>query len=331
MCPKYTCEKGTDTSCANLKTGLTTDGFNKVQLTAICKSGEEHCDVPFPAWKSLADVDKDTAYTCKVNTKPDIKIRRFPGEKCEKSDDCIKTEDGTGTCDEKAKTCTGIAEGKECKSTAGCVVGFYCDAESHKCAAQKAKDGKCKLSEECVNELLCSAGTCSLAPFSLDVGKELEADDQIFNDFKCKFNYTHKGKCASLNQDAAGDKDGFVECNYGDVCKYKAGDDEVTGACDCGYNADGKGYCERGHNKREKQLTDAYTKIGKAFKNGCHSLSRNTCYLVTEKTVAGFAADINNLTYEHIFHNSVKCASDVLGGNFVSFSMMAVALFALLF
>jgi hypothetical protein len=246
-CPKYTCEKGTDTSCALLKAGIEKDGFNKISLTNICKAGEEHCDVPFPAWKTLPDVTADTTYTCKANTKPTVDVKRFPGEACEKAEDCIKTEEGTGTCTDKK--CTGLGEGKTCASTAGCLVGFYCDAESHKCAAQKAKDGKCKESSECINELLCSAGACSIAPFSLESGKDLDNDDPIFNQYKCKFNYIHKNKCATLTQEAEGDKDGFMECQYGDVCKYKVDKDDVTGACDCGYNADGKGYCERGHNK----------------------------------------------------------------------------------
>jgi len=312
--------------CALLKAGIQTDGYNKVTLTDICKAGEEHCDILYPQWNTLADAPADATYTCKANMKPDIKVQRFPGEKCEKNDDCIKTEDGTGTCDEKAKTCTGIADTKECKSTAGCLVGFYCDEESHKCAAQKAKEGKCKKSSECVNELLCNAGTCSLAPYTLESGKELSADDTDFNGYKCKNNYSHKNKCATLTQEADGDKDGFIECQYGDECKYKVDGDEVKAACDCGYNADGKGYCTRGHNKRDKQLNDFYTQVGKTFKNGCHSLSRSACYLTSEKTNTGFAGDLNRITYEHLFHNSVKCAEAVLGGNFASFSMMAIAL-----
>jgi hypothetical protein len=95
VCPKYTCEKGTDTSCALLKAGITTDGFNKISLTDICRAGEEYCDVPFPAWNILADVDKDTTYTCK--SKSTVAVKRFPGEACEKAEDCVKTEEGTGT------------------------------------------------------------------------------------------------------------------------------------------------------------------------------------------------------------------------------------------
>jgi hypothetical protein len=51
-CPKYTCEKGTETSCVNVKSGIKTVGFNTISLTDICKKGE-YCDVPFPSYKTL--------------------------------------------------------------------------------------------------------------------------------------------------------------------------------------------------------------------------------------------------------------------------------------
>jgi hypothetical protein len=246
MCPKYNCDKGVDTSCALLKAGITNDGFNKISLTNTCEKGK-HCHVPFLPWRSLADVTSDTTYICTLNVQSDDMIKRYPGESCETDDQCIKSDIGTGACSNKK--CAGLADREGCKSTAGCLIGFYCDAETHKCAAQKAKEGKCKESSECINELLCNASICSITPYSLDSGKDLDDSDPNFNQFKCKFNYTHKNKCATLTQEAEGDKDGFIECQYGDTCQYKVDGDDITGICDCGYNADGKGYCQRGHNK----------------------------------------------------------------------------------
>jgi hypothetical protein len=320
-CPKYTCEKGTDTSCVNVKSGLKTDGFNKISLTDICKKGE-FCDVPQPSYITLPDVDKDTAYTCKATPEPSTKVVRFPGEKCDKNEDCIKTEEGTGTC--TSGYCTGIAEGKACQLTAACLAGFYCDKTSNKCTAQK-KEGDCKESSECVNNLLCNKGKCSLTPYGLDIGAELDKEDPDFNAYKCKLGLDHKGKCASLVQEETGDKDGFVECKYGETCKYKIGDEEKKDTCACGINGEGKGYCPLGFNKREDKLKGYFVKVASIFKNTCHSLSRAQCYQQTS-TAQGFAIDMYNFAKAHLLHNAVPCAEAVLSGNFVSFSTMAVVL-----
>jgi hypothetical protein len=320
-CPKYTCEKGTETSCVNGKSGLKTDGFNKISLTEICKKGE-YCDVPPPSYRTLSDVDKDTAYTCKDFETSNWKVR-FPGENCDKNEDCLEVAEITPTC--VSGYCSGIAEGKICKFTASCVVGLYCDKKSNTCVKQKS-EGDCTESSECVNHLLCHKGKCSLTPFSLKVGAEIDKEDPDFNEVKCKLGSVSNGKCASLVQEEAGDKDGFVECKYGETCKYKFGDDEKNKPCACGYNADGKGYCPLGTNKREELLTKAYGKLASLFKNTCHTLRRSFCY-EKASTAQGFALDFVNFDKAHLLHNAVSCADAVLSGNFVNFSTIAVVIF----
>jgi hypothetical protein len=322
-CPKYTCEKGTETSCVNVKSGLKTDGFNKISLTEICKKGEEYCDVPFPSYKTLSDVSTDTAYTCKAFGDPKNWKFRYPGENCDKDGDCIKVDDNTPTC--VSGYCSGVAEGKACKSTSSCVVGLYCDKKSNTCVKQKS-EGDCTESTDCVNHLLCHKGKCSLTPYSLDIGTEIDKEDINFHGFKCKLSdYDLDFKCVSLVQEETGDKDGFVECKYGETCKYKMGEHESTKPCACGFNSDGKGYCPLGFNKREELLTKAYTKMASLFKNTCHSVSRAFCYQKTG-TAQGFALDFINFDKAHLLHNAVPCADSVLSGNFVSFSTMAVVL-----
>jgi hypothetical protein len=246
-CPRYTCDSGTGTSCVNLKTGLATDGYNKISLTDICKNDEEHCDIPPPPFQTLADADKDTVYTCKANTVNPSTPRRYPGEVCDANEDCIKSGDKTGTCD-KGK-CTGVAKGESCPHTADCVVGTYCDAETKKCVDQKKKGKACKKSTECINTLLCHKQTCNLTPYSLNAGTVLDEDDPKFNTYKCKFGLMDNSKCISMIQEEDGNEDGFIECSYGDKCKYKLDDMVQEQDCQCGYNTDGKGYCQRGFNK----------------------------------------------------------------------------------
>jgi hypothetical protein len=221
--------------------------------------------------------------------------------------------------------CFGIAEGKTCKSTARCVAGLYCDKNSNNCFKQKL-EGDCTESSECVNHLLCHKGKCSLTPYSLDIGAEVDKEDPDFNVYKCKLGYVSNNKCLSIIQEEAGDKYGFVECKYGETCKYKFGDFEIKEDCACGYNADGKGYCPLGFNKREKLLIDTYGKMASLFKNTCHTLSRAFCYQKSG-TAHGFALDFINFNKAHLLHNAITCADAILRGNFVSFSTMAVVLF----
>jgi hypothetical protein len=131
--------------------------------------------------------------------------------------------------------------------------------------------------------------------FPIAFGTEIDKEDVDFHEFKCKL--SHYGldfKCVSLVQEEAGDKDGFVECKYGETCKYKIGGSESTKPCDCGFNSDGKGYCPLGFNKRKELLTKAYAKKASLFKNTCHSVSRAFCYQNVD-TARGFALDFKIL------------------------------------
>jgi hypothetical protein len=325
-CPKYSCEKGTNKNCALVKAGLATDGFNRISLAEVCDNGES-CDVPSPSFKTLADIPNDTGFTCKINIEPTNKILRFPGEKCYTNEDCLKTDEGTGIC--SSGHCTGIEEKHVCNTTAGCLAGLYCNTTFKRCFKQKEDGDECSSSSECANHLLCHRNKCQFALFSLESGTELDEDDANFNDYKCKFGLHWFGKCVSMVQELPGDKDGFVECNYGETCHYKYGNEQVYREdCACGFNAEGKGYCPLGYNKRENDLTIAFNKLANSFKNNCHSLSRANCYEQSNSSdVISFNQEIKKFTKAHLLHGAVPCADAVLGGNFVSFSMMIVALF----
>jgi hypothetical protein len=273
-------------------------------------------------------VEVDTAYTCNAVFGPSNLKFRYPGEECDKNEDCLNLiGEDSPTC--VSGYCSGATEGKTCKLSANCVVGLYCDKTSNTCVKQKL-EGDCTESSECVNHLLCHKGKCSLPPYSLDIGAEVDKEDYEFNRYKCKLSYVSNGKCASLVQEEAGDKDGFVECKYGEACKYKVGNDEEKKNCVCGYNADGKGYCPLGSNKREELLTKAYVNLASLFENTCHTDNRAYCYQKTSKT-QGYAREIVNFEKAHLFHNAVPCADAVLSGNFLSFSTMAVVIFISLF
>jgi hypothetical protein len=216
-CPKYTCEKGTETSCVNVKSGLKTEGFNKISLTEICK--KENTAMSHSQATKLSQTLIPTQLTlARLLGGEPINLKfRYPGEKCDKDGDCINFDGYSPTC--VSGYCSGAAEGETCKSTFICVAGLYCDKGSNTCVKQKSK-GDCTKSSECVNHLLCHKGTCSLTPYSLDIGAEIDKEDPDFKDDKCKLGYAIGGKCVSLVQEEAGDKDGFVECKYGELCKY---------------------------------------------------------------------------------------------------------------
>jgi hypothetical protein len=244
MCPKFACPEGSSKTCGSVRATGKDFGFNLVSLSDICEKSET-CEIAQQNWTSLAMLEEDKLYTCKPTNS--AVTRSFPGEQCSRNEDCQKNGEGTGDCIES--TCTGILEMEECHTHSQCLAGSYCDVDE--CRPQKEFGLTCEDSVECVNQYLCHNGTCSLAPFSLDVGEPV-GDKDSMEDYKCKFQqFDSHRKCTKLIQYETGDAEGFVKCNVGDFCKYRLFGEgpELSIPCDCGFNADGTGYCPIGHNK----------------------------------------------------------------------------------
>jgi hypothetical protein len=249
-CPRYTCQKGSDNICAM---DVATTAYNNVTLSQVCNT-TSYCGVAEPKWATLAYVNNSTNYTC--TSFPAPKTVRFPGEDCTVNDDCLKTpnDDTTGNCTNKV--CTGKNETQDCTQNAVCLKGLFCDTD--KCKKQKTQGESCATSYDCINSLLCHNGTCSIAPYSLDVNTVISSNDTLQKE-KCKYGLTsYKNAtdlstlaCTSYNQNDAGDTNGFATCNLGVKCNYTDVVQKVTinQNCGCGYNADGKGWCPLGTDK----------------------------------------------------------------------------------
>jgi hypothetical protein len=76
-CPKYQCDKGTPNSCATVKADLV---YNSVTSTDQC-SKDQYCNIPYPYWDQLANLQSDPTFNCKNNYQ--AHKTRNPGEHCD--------------------------------------------------------------------------------------------------------------------------------------------------------------------------------------------------------------------------------------------------------
>jgi hypothetical protein len=242
-CPKYTCAKGIEESCAFVKSNKTA---NSVTLTDTCKPGQ-HCAVPPPQWHTLATTDNNIFYVCEDTTIP--AISRYPGEECQHDADCFKSWKGTGKCINNV--CDGKKEGEKCDNTADCWKGLYCNKQEWQCVKQVPFGGDCGTSEQCENKVLCHPrqDKCILMPYSVEPGNTTSKVDPWASHY-CKLVYQDpSGWCSTIEQKVSKGED-VVKCNLGSKCSYTdtIGHFSFTRDCECGYNADGQGYCPKAHN-----------------------------------------------------------------------------------
>jgi hypothetical protein len=238
-CAKYTCDKTPDNSCA-FGHFTAADNFNTVKLNDVCKKEQKCVTAPSALpFKDLTEViDKDVKGTC---TDVKITLPAYPGEACVEDKDCYNGEPNakTGKCE--SKVCTGSKADEDCTHDSQCLVGNYCDGS--KCKAQKKADEECKNHFQCLNGLACVSGKCGDKYFSLENGADAD------NENLCKSRRrTAGGKCTSWTSTDTKDAklDNMVKCDNGSMCNYV--DHEKTSVkipCQCGYNADGFGYCPR--------------------------------------------------------------------------------------
>lgn len=248
-CAKYQC-KDKQSTCAHSHNNSTGTTFDiSVVLSDICKKNE-FCWAgaePNVAFYGKDDVDgKCTPYT------PKPAPNRYPGEDCTTNTDCWQPdkekypdEKLVGTC--VNNKCQGYNKGEDCKVTAFCTAGNYCDAG--KCAAQKSKGAKCAKTEECQNQCLCFEGTCQAVWYSLGIN----TDVSMYQDpaSYCKFGIVSKdNKCDYKNTtDTVDSKTNLVSCTVGQKCNYTSIDGAFDLDCECGYNEQGLAYCPLGTNQ----------------------------------------------------------------------------------
>jgi hypothetical protein len=148
---------------------------NSVLLTNICEQNQ-FCDIPIPQWNTLANANNGDIYVCSNNDTITPNPFRYPGEHCEKHDNCVVSDQRkTGRCTAE-KMCDGQKEYQECSNHMSCWKGLYCDLNKHQCVKQLPLGSPCSSSTQCQNKYLCHLNKCA-EPFSLEVGTQVDVKD----------------------------------------------------------------------------------------------------------------------------------------------------------
>jgi len=204
------------------------------------------------------------------------------------------------------------------------------------CEKQQPEKGFCVNSEGCQNQLVCLNHTC-IGMYSLKNGSYL---GQTGPKEACELGEASEiepRRCIGLsysNNTKEPNKDGFIECNYGDVCNYTTYlYDEFGDAlplekrpCACGLNPDGKGYCPLSHDKNGQDVKDYYKFKAKLANNKCHTNNRGEgCYENFNQN-----ADLYKLLRKkdaHLFYQSKQCVVSALTSSYLKLSAALVLVF----
>lgn len=305
QCPRFECTK-TQAYCINVTTvGNQTESNRSVYLSR-CEDDKQNCPHIGNFWKN------DGITKCK-----DIPVvetsERYPGEPCDEDIDCY----GEAKCVDSK--CNGKKFNETCFRDLDCVAGLYCHTEEGKdsvCLKQVPLKGQCTREYQCGNNAFCHNSTC-VEYYSLEVGTVV---DQLLDlDMACKYGYLKDGKTCAERKYKGEVTDGVVKCNYGDVCEYDVDGQTVNMTCQCGYNANGQGYCPYDHKNHEKVWSSFYTKLRQVLDNQCHTVNRFTC---PESHLNSARAQKHDT--EVVYHKAVNCAKAVLNAGFLSVSVLAL-------
>jgi hypothetical protein len=254
QCAKILCGKKEEDVCASVTAKIPKEARNEVNLADVCDHTKQYCAIT-PSTDIFSSATTSTTFKCAAKTPAPETKDRFPGEECADDKDCFPTpgDEKTGKCVKETKKCFGYDAKAPCKFTTQCIVGNYCaiakGQQDGVCTPQKKSGETCEVSEECTNAILCDKGTCNLKPYSLPDGADPNVVDR-FAAYKCAFGQTQDGMCVSLRHVDKTDPtiDNLIKCELGDKCKYTLGKGQVEDTCQCGYNAEGQGYCPRAKN-----------------------------------------------------------------------------------
>lgn len=143
-CPKLFCDSKMDGACAKR---LADASGNKNFTLNGCTNSSKICEL------TMADLYTDEFTEKKCVDKGEEKLRRFPGEKCNKAEDCF-----TGGMGCVSSKCNATNTDGTCASNLDCVAGKYCNGT--KCVDQLAAKANCTKTTACRNELGCYDGKC---------------------------------------------------------------------------------------------------------------------------------------------------------------------------
>ena len=324
QCPKFICDPQ-KLNCLYGKNPLRENGDNiTIALNPYSCSEKEYCSLP-----EENKLINTSLIMQKVLIEGQCKIyqgkngeKRYPGESCNIKSDCLLE---TSTC--LNGRCTGIGPGENCEKTEECVAGYYCNKEENRCISQKKEGQPCVEGWDCENFLGCFRGRCIkfgtlkkgikitniTAPFPgndlrnyLCLTGELNEENGKSGDFCVENDYDKTW----LNETKKiPDKNGYIECNFGEECVYNNGRNKIIKYCECGYNSKGQGYCPLPSAKNEEAWKERIKFIGESANNNCHTLSRLNCYENNNYEYFVEKRTHESKTVEaHLFYNSIDCA-----------------------
>ena len=324
QCPKFFCDSQKQ-NCLYAYNPLQEDGNNiSIILNPYACSEKEFCSLP-----EENKLINTTLIMNKVLMEGQCKIyqgkngeKRYPGESCNINSDCHIEN---STCVEGR--CTGIKSGDYCNETKECLAGYFCSKEESKCVRQKNEGEKCSEGWDCKNFLGCFRGRC-IKFGTLKKGIKITNITAYFpeNDLRNYLCYTgelneENGKsgdfCVENDYDKtwlndtkkSPDKNGYIECNYGEKCVYNNGRNKFSKYCECGYNSKGQGYCPLPSARNVGAWKERIKFIAESANNNCHTLSRLNCYENNNYEYFVMKRIHESKTLEaHLFYKSIDCA-----------------------
>lgn len=319
QCAKYTCQAD-KAECAVLETP-SPDKIS-VTLSDVCKD-KEKCNIggePNDVFYRLTN----SSFTCGIVTVKE----RYPGEECTQNSDCVYPIDAKDPIFHQCINgkCSGFAENAKCVKTEECLAGYSCDSESKTCQKQKSAGEDCVDSYECKNNLLCYQKTCQNVLFSLNTGEQISGEGGDHKGKYCRYGVAQNNFCVEI-RDNQGEK--MIPCNYDDDCEYSyfpEAQGKLTKKCECGYNAEGKGYCRKFHDYKTSEWDQYFKYLKRSYDNDCHSMSRYNCYKEDQDNQNQISRLKNTVIDAHLFEGAVECAQKVLSSNYLTINMSLILL-----
>ena len=323
-CAAYKCIDDTQTTeqyCA--KTTYMSSNEINVDLVNRCKD-DEYCNIGGSPNEVFYE-EKNSTFICAKTETP--KAQRYPGEECETDDDCTLpvelTDDKFHKCE--SGKCTGYDTEHACTSSVECVVGHFCSKEQKKCIKLIKENGACTDTYQCENNLLCFEGICQNVLYSFTAGTILQG---VMNNQEkyCDSGMALNNVCVEIRDQET--KDGYQECKADEECKYMYYPfvfGTFTQECECGYNAERKGYCKQYHDHNKDAWKSYFNVLKDSYKNTCHTLNRYTCYEKEKEVKNDLQKYEKIIERNHLYQGGVDCASDVLSSGFVKVNSVILA------
>lgn len=146
--------------------------------------------------------------------------KKYPGEKCKQSSDCLSS-----IC--SSQTCEGKPEHSSCSSTSQCNPGLYCKSTS--CSKQKPEGSSCSSDEECISNYACHYSICT-KNWSIETNQNIQICSNNGENFLCVTGKCEGSKCSDIKKNL----------NSPSLCRK---DKDCPSKCDCGINKNANMFC----------------------------------------------------------------------------------------